>query len=496
MKYDFIIIGSGLGGLCAGIILAKAKKKVLILEQHTKPGGYLHSFYRKGLRFETGFHFAPELSDNGILRMYWDYLGIMDKIKIVPYDKKRFHSLVFPDFKIDLPAGLDNLKEKLISVFPNEASKIVVFIEKVKELRRYFVYFNRDHKGDLEKEHESFNISINDYIDSLGCGEKLKSVLLAHSFLYGANPKDAPLGTHAIFFNALYSSVYDIEGGGDALCRALKESFLENGGEMFFKKEVCRIITEDKKIKGVLTVDENFYEAENIISDINPKSSLNLFSEKIFRNAYSDRILEAPNTTSHFGGYFTTDSDLSNYDYDVLYFPEYDINKIYQNPVSNLSEDFFMYYTIPTARLGVSKEKHIIETLSIDDYQNYSSWKDSKFAKRPTEYSQLKDKILSNVLKRVEKLIPETLGKIDYKEGSTPLTNLHFTKSPEGSMYGIKHDMEQMRAPIRARTKLDGFYFTGQSLIFPGIVGVTITSFVTCTDILGQKELFDMIDDA
>jgi all-trans-retinol 13,14-reductase len=51
-----------------------------------------------------------------------------------------------------------------------------------------------------------------------------------------------------------------------------------------------------------------------------------------------------------------------------------------------------------------------------------------------------------------------------------------------------------MRAPIRARTKLDGFYFTGQSLIFPGIVGVTITSFVTCADILGQKYLFDRID--
>ena len=68
--------------------------------------------------------------------------------------------------------------------------------------------------------------------------------------------------------------------------------------------------------------------------------------------------------------------------------------------------------------------------------------------------------------------------------------------SPMGSIYGIKHSMSQMRAPIRARTKLNGFYYTGQSLIFPGIVGVTITSFVTCSDILGQDYLFNKIDKA
>ena len=99
-----------------------------------------------------------------------------------------------------------------------------------------------------------------------------------------------------------------------------------------------------------------------------------------------------------------------------------------------------------------------------------------------------------NVLRQLESHIPEIAGKIDFIESSTPLTNEHFTNSPQGCIFGIKHNMEQMRAPIRAKTKLDGFYYTGQSLIFPGIVGVTITSFVTCSDILGQQYLFDKID--
>lgn len=38
--HDVIIIGSGAGGLTAGLALSRAGKKVLILEQHYVPGGW------------------------------------------------------------------------------------------------------------------------------------------------------------------------------------------------------------------------------------------------------------------------------------------------------------------------------------------------------------------------------------------------------------------------------------------------------------------------
>ena len=53
-KYDVIIIGSGIGGLCCGSILALAGKKVLISEAHSKPGGVAHGFNMKGYKFESG----------------------------------------------------------------------------------------------------------------------------------------------------------------------------------------------------------------------------------------------------------------------------------------------------------------------------------------------------------------------------------------------------------------------------------------------------------
>ena len=46
--FDAIIIGAGIGGLSAGNFLAKYNKKVLILEKHNIPGGFITYFKRFG----------------------------------------------------------------------------------------------------------------------------------------------------------------------------------------------------------------------------------------------------------------------------------------------------------------------------------------------------------------------------------------------------------------------------------------------------------------
>ena len=46
---DAIIIGSGIGGLSTAAIMAKAGKKVLVLEQHDQAGGCCHTFIDKGI---------------------------------------------------------------------------------------------------------------------------------------------------------------------------------------------------------------------------------------------------------------------------------------------------------------------------------------------------------------------------------------------------------------------------------------------------------------
>ena len=55
---DAIVIGSGIGGLSTAALLAKAHKKVLVLEQHYRAGGCTHTFDELGGLFDSGIHYV------------------------------------------------------------------------------------------------------------------------------------------------------------------------------------------------------------------------------------------------------------------------------------------------------------------------------------------------------------------------------------------------------------------------------------------------------
>jgi all-trans-retinol 13,14-reductase len=45
--YDVIVVGSGMGGLSAAALVAKAGKKTLVVERHDRPGGYVEAIARR-----------------------------------------------------------------------------------------------------------------------------------------------------------------------------------------------------------------------------------------------------------------------------------------------------------------------------------------------------------------------------------------------------------------------------------------------------------------
>ncbi|PIQ15081.1 MAG: all-trans-retinol 13,14-reductase, partial [Flavobacteriales bacterium CG18_big_fil_WC_8_21_14_2_50_32_9] len=56
-EYDFVIIGSGLGGLACAYILASEGYSVVVLEKNHQIGGNLQVFSRDKCIFDTGVHY-------------------------------------------------------------------------------------------------------------------------------------------------------------------------------------------------------------------------------------------------------------------------------------------------------------------------------------------------------------------------------------------------------------------------------------------------------
>jgi len=59
-EWDAIVIGAGLAGLSAAAHLAKAGKRVVVVEQSARPGGLWTSFSRMGIIFDISTHWITD----------------------------------------------------------------------------------------------------------------------------------------------------------------------------------------------------------------------------------------------------------------------------------------------------------------------------------------------------------------------------------------------------------------------------------------------------
>jgi phytoene dehydrogenase-like protein len=118
---DVIVIGGGIAGLSCAACLGRAGKRVMLFEQHFRPGGYWTSFVRHGVVFDLTPHWtiAPDvvngmLADHGVDPLEFEqhecvgrYVGPRPDWDIwVSKDRARFEASVLRSFPT---AGRDQL---------------------------------------------------------------------------------------------------------------------------------------------------------------------------------------------------------------------------------------------------------------------------------------------------------------------------------------------------------------------------------------------------
>ena len=127
-KFDAIVIGSGMGGLCTASILSKAGKNVLVLEQHYTAGGFTHSFKKKGYEWDVGVHYIGKVhEEDALLRKVFDYVS--DGQLKWAFMGEVYDRMVFPDEIYDFKAGENDFKNELIKYFPKEEKAINDYVK-------------------------------------------------------------------------------------------------------------------------------------------------------------------------------------------------------------------------------------------------------------------------------------------------------------------------------------------------------------------------------
>ena len=107
--------------------------------------------------------------------------------------------------------------------------------------------------------------------------------------------------------------------------------------------------------------------------------------------------------------------------------------------------------------------------------------------KDSSAYRTFKSEMSRRIIHHLETSCPEFQGCLTEVDCATPLTLKRFTNSPVGSLYGVKHKIDQVN-PIPV-TRIKGLFLAGQSITAPGILGTMISGFLACGNIIGHEKL-------
>ena len=105
---NIVIIGSGIGGLSAGILLSLLNFQVTIVEKNPLPGGLMRSYRRAGIDCPVGVHYVGALGEDEPLGKMFRVLGIpVDELFARMGQDGIIDRYIFDDLVFDLPVGID-----------------------------------------------------------------------------------------------------------------------------------------------------------------------------------------------------------------------------------------------------------------------------------------------------------------------------------------------------------------------------------------------------
>ncbi|HEX9980498.1 MAG TPA: NAD(P)/FAD-dependent oxidoreductase [Flavobacterium sp.] len=498
-RYDVVVAGSGLGGLVSAIILAKEGFSVCVLEKNNQFGGNLQTFVRDKTIFDTGIHYIGGLGEGENLYRYFKYIGIIDELELRKMDEDGFDIISFEDSDEEFPhaQGYENFIKNLAAHFPEEEENIRKYCAEVISTCDSFPLYNLKIGGKYDT--EILSVNAKELIDSVTTNKKLRAVLAGTNFLYAGIDEKSPFYVHALSVNSYIQSSWRCVNGGSQITKQLIKQLKKYGGETYKYKDVVKFDSEENRVTAAVMKDGSRVAADYFISNIDPKTTLKMVGEHMFRKSFYSRIQSLEGGISAFSLYLVFKPETFKYiNHNFYHFKNWeDVWTAHEYTDENWPLAFMASMTAPKKGIDWADGMTFITYMKYDEMNPWHDTYNTTAEKndRGETYEEYKARKAEKFLQAIEAKFPGIRDCIKSVHTSTPLSYRDYIGGYNGNMYGyVKDSNNPMKTFIAPKTKLDNLYLTGQSINMHGVLGVTIGAVVTCSEIVGKEYLVNKIN--
>jgi all-trans-retinol 13,14-reductase len=512
-RFDAIVIGSGIGGLGVAALLARAGRRVLVLDRHYTMGGFTHTFRRKNFEWDVGVHYVGEFHREGTLPNLLMRDITRGELQWAPMPRT-YDRIVFPDRSYDLVQGRERFVDELATAFPADRDALVSYVAEADRVYASAMPFFQ-HKALPEflqpvtrpfmcKKFSGYaGQTTAKALSRFTRDERLIGVLTGQWGTYGLPPQASSYAMHAIVASHYFDGAAYPIGGSESIAASILPTIEEAGGKVLLKAEVAEILVRSGRAIGVRLADGYELTSPVIVSDTGVENTFGRLLPRVEseRSKIPAKLQSVQRSTGHvclYVGLSNSAETLGLSATNLWIYQGYDHDELVKKH-SKSAEGLLpvAYVSFPSAkdpdwnrRRG---DRATLEVISLVPFDWFEPWKDTPWRKRGTEYDDLKSRLTDQMLHILYEHLPQLRGKVELAELSTPLSTRHFGNWRHGEIYGLACTPERFAIRwLKPRTPIKGLYLTGQDIVSHGLVGGLYASLVSASAILGRNVLADI----
>jgi len=353
-----VVIGSGFGGLAAGVRLAARGYHVTVLEKLDRPGGRAYVYEQDGFTFDAG---PTIVTAPFVFEELWTLCGRrmaddVDLRPLSPFYRIRFADGTHFDYSGDDAA----MKAEIARFNPDDIPGYDAFLKASAKL--YEIGFDKLLTVSFESVNKmlatvpdlltaQFYRSVYSLVSKYIRDPRLRMVFSFHPLLIGGNPFTATAVYALIGQLERRHGVHFASGGTGSLVRGLVGLIEGQGGEVRLNSAVRRIRVDRGRAVGVELDSGEQIDAAVVVSNADAAATYRYLLGHVKRRRWSERRLDrARYSMSLFVWYFGTNRRYDDVPHHtILLGPRYRglLDDIFER--KHLAEDFSLYLHRPTA---------------------------------------------------------------------------------------------------------------------------------------------------